>query len=558
MPLSVALCCGALAAQRPFPEVTDLLTVAASRSRGSAHQLVLRAELPGNGASRHHVAGEGQLTKLGWDLREGIWSARPFFTAESLGAQLGAMRVGRGAGIEFESIGARTRLRSAEIEQVEAALAELRRALPAQVRCQFRLERIADGGAVVVLSGEEVFSNGEVVAVGDVERSTVIADIEVELAQSAVSGNPVGVEVRHGSSVLLRARPLPGQDSAVVEAVVRVATPESKGPMPGSGDLGAFDRVACRFDEAGVVFRVQRGGESRHEWTTLEGQRLALACRVDWTAAPARQVGGVWISPLLQAPVLGFRSAHGVERRDPGELVDVGAILSAVLARGSDDSPAATLVGEAKDGSALVLHGEAGQRLAAELDLRIAEALAPVDVAIEVFDAPAGMELPTNGAVPDGARALWHCAGPAVVGLPSCFTTGRDLTYMRDWDVEVAQSARIADPKVDVCEHGWFATVKALPAQASAPRRVEFALDRTDFVTMRQLDLPISGEMVGASDTVRIVLPRQVVTVEQAVTRSIALGGAVELDKTGVAVARRAAAQLLGPGRELVVRLRVQ
>lgn len=554
-PLSIVLCCGALAAQQPLAEVTDLVSTAASRSRGGTDQLVLRAELPGGRGVRHTVAGEGQLAG---DRRKGLWPARPFFSERTLKDQLGAMRGGTGAGCEFVSLGARTVVRSPVIEQVEAALVDLRRALPAQLRCHFRLERVADGGAVVVLGGEETFHNGEVVAVGDVERSTAIADVEVEVAQSAVSGNPVDVELRHGSSVLLRARPLPGQDAAIVEAVVRVASPESKGVMPGSGDLGTFDRVACRFDEAGLVFRVARGGESRHEWTTVEGQRLALVCRVDWTPPPEPKAGGAWISPLLQAPVLGFRSARAAETDEPGECVHVDEIARAVIARGDDDTPAASIVGAAKEGQTLALHGEAGQRLAAELDLRIAEALAPVEVAIEVFDAPVGMDVPRSGAVPDGMRVVWRCAGPAVVGLPSCFTTGREFSYVRDWDVEVAQSARIADPKVDVCEHGWFATVKTLPASAGVPRRVELALDRTDFVSMRQLDLAIAGEMVGSSDSVRVVLQRQLVSVEQAVTRSVGIGGAFALDEAGVAVVRRAAAQLLGPGRELVVRLHVR
>ncbi len=62
-----------------------------------------------------------------------------------------------------------------------------------------------------------------VVAVGDVERSTAIADLEVEIAPSAVSSNPVDVELRHGSSVPLRARPLPGQDAAIAEAGLSAA-----------------------------------------------------------------------------------------------------------------------------------------------------------------------------------------------------------------------------------------------------------------------------------------------------------------------------------------------
>jgi hypothetical protein len=75
---------------------------------------------------------------------------------------------------------------------------------------------------------------------------------------------------------------------------------------------------------------------------------------------------------------------------------------------------------------------------------------------------------------------------------------------------------------------------------------------------MSQSELRIADGTVGVADSARVVLPRQVVQVEQPVTRSVGLAGAFELDDAGVVVVRRAAAQLLGPGRELLVRLRVR
>jgi hypothetical protein len=560
LPLLFTLCCAVLPAQRALPEVTDLLAVAGARSRGGSDQLVRRAALSGDCGVRHVVAAEGQWIE---SLRAEGSPVRPYFSAATLVAQLEAMRSGLGADCDVLPVGARMLLRSPAVEQVDAALIELRRTLPAQLRCRFRLERITDGGAVVVLGGEERFDHGELVAVGDVERRTAIADIDVEIAQAAACGNPVPVELQHGSSVLLRARPLPGRDAAVVEAFVRVARPADAGIMPGSGDLGAFHRVECRFDEAGVVFRAARGNESRHEWTTLDGQRLALVCQLDWTPPAAAKSGGAWLSPLLHAPVLGFRSGRATGRDEPAapapdDLVLVDELASALLASDSRYAAAVAFVGDAKSRTGIALQGDAGQQFAAELDRRIDDALTAADVAIEAFDAPAGVELPASGAPPAGVRALWSSAGPAVVGLPSCFASGREFTYVRDWDVEVAQGARIADPKVDVCEHGWFATVKVLPAAAGGPRRIELVLDRTDFVTMAQLEVPLAANMVGLIDSGHIVLPPQIVKTEQAVTRSITVGGAVELDAAGVAVVRRAAAQLLGPGRELLVRLRVR
>lgn len=222
MRIPFAFGCATLAAPRPSPEVTDLLSVAASGSRSGSDQLVLRAELPSDRGVRHVVPAEGRMID---GLRAKAGAAGPFFTTATITVQIEALRVGVGAACEVAPIGARTLVRSPEAVQVESALVELRRALPARLDCRFRLERVANGEPSVLPGGDEWFGNGESAAVGDVERWSVIADLDFELAQASACGNPIQLELRHGSSALLRARPLPGRDKAVVEAFIRVRGP---------------------------------------------------------------------------------------------------------------------------------------------------------------------------------------------------------------------------------------------------------------------------------------------------------------------------------------------
>ncbi|MFN6148013.1 MAG: hypothetical protein ACK5AL_16770 [Planctomycetota bacterium] len=184
--------------------------------------------------------------------------------------------------------------------------------------------------------------------------------------------------------------------------------------MPTSTDVGTCHRVDGRFGEAGVVFRAERGSEGRHEWTTLDGQKSALACRVDRTPSPVPQAGGAWISSLLNAPVIGFSDMRTIGRDDPkasalDEGVQVAELARALLSNDSQAAAVATLVGGAEDGKSLALQGEAGWQFAAEFDRRIDDALAAADLAFEAFDPPAGV------------RTLRSCADPAVVGLPNCF-----------------------------------------------------------------------------------------------------------------------------------------
>ena len=206
--------------------------------------------------------------------------------------------------------------------------------------------------------------------------------------------------------------------------------------------------------------------------------------------------------------------------------------------------------------SSLVMRGETGkangQRLLRDADAR----LQPVTVTVQAFDLPASADVPAVGQTNTAPR--WQFGGPGIGGLPSCFATGRERSYLEDWDVEVASGARIADPKVGLCEDGWFATVKVLPNTEGTPRRVELAMDIVDFVALRQNEISIGAANIAADSANNVLLPRLLVTVEQAVTQSLQIGTVLDLDDNGVAVLRRSATKLFGAGRDLVVVVHVQ
>lgn len=543
----LSLLAGSLCAQQPSIEVPDLLAPEANFSRSAAPNVVHRTYMKMRQPTLHIVSGEGHL----------LQPARPFFDERSLTTALSLLPTAYQESLEFVQLGERVQLRSPSPEQLQVAIASLRRGLPARITFSVKLERTAGGKTVTLLSGSETFANGETLAIGDVQLESLVTDIEVEIAQASASGNPVSLTVSHGASAQLRVRQLPGSNAVIVEMVSRVAAPFAAPPIPASKVMGSFDRVATRFDEAGLVFRMHRGEQSEHEWTANDGSRLRLSCQVNWPQSADVTPASVLCTPLLHAPVIGFRSIKAGEPDELQEMIPVATFAANQLSRGDDGARAtAHMIGGKSANPVLVMSDKAGRQEVARLFQSVDAMLQSTTIVLEAFDVPLGAEFGAAGAAPAGAKKLMQLSGQGIVGLPSCFASGRERSVLHDWDVEIAQSARIADPKVQMFEDGWFATVKMLPPLANKARRVELALDIDQFVELRKLVVPISAAMVAATKDEKTMLQAEAVPVEQVVMRTLRIGKTVVLDESGGAVLRRAAPSLLGAERELVVRLR--
>lgn len=575
----------ALLAQPPAIEVQDLLLPQALASQPLHDAIVTRAfhdiEYEYGKRPWHGVEGEGHL--LGWKPFDELPRFQGIYTEESLTAVLAALRGAGRSGVRFDRIGEVVVVDTEYPEQIVAALQQVRQVLPPRIRVQVALERISEAGSSTLLSGTATFRNGRVQVIGDVERRRILRDLEVEIAQAAATASPKFGEVRHGSSIALRARPMPFRDEAVLELVVRTATPMPSEPIRAHPALGPLDRVASRIDEAGLAFRLGRGAETRHEWTAVDGSRLRLTCRADWKPTPplrAESETQVVCSSLFGPPVLGFRSASDFSWDEPRWATSVAAIVARTRSVAGEEAaplfePGAG-AGEAggdddgggqSGGGVLLLTGTAGQRYQRALAERLGQALRPVSVVVEILDVPSGVEVAaatSDGALADGVRIVGRLSGPLLVALPVCFASAREQSYVRDWEVEVAQSARIPDPKVEIVEDGWFASLQA----ATGPKGTVAAVDldlRIDMpVELRKLSASLNWAMTAlasVTDDTRpptMWLPQDVLAMEMPVERAMSVDARLDLDAQGQAMLRRSATSLFGPGRELVVRLSVQ
>ncbi len=156
-------------------------------------------------------------------------------------------------------------------------------------------------------------------------------------------------------------------------------------------------------------------------------------------------------------------------------------------------------------------------------------------------------------------------ASSVIVGKSVTFSGQREFRYVRDWDVEVAQSSRMPDPKVVILRHGYHVDARVLVAVDGALRAVALRtrvarLDRVDTVDALLSRVSRAGGVADKSGSTSpaIVLPQDVVNVESPVLRHHSLSAVMRLDAKGSAVLRRAAPRLLGKGRDLVVLIQVK
>ncbi len=565
---------GAAAAQTPI-DVSDLLGSAAARRAPEGEFFVGRVVAnpdrdfdDGRNWPNHGVLGGGHLIRRmpSRSVSQGDYfgeEEEPIgpLSEDSFLEVLNALKEVDDLDLQIHHSGRRVLIDTDYPELVISAVNDIRALMPPPIDVHVMLEREVDGRVEVLVDGRHRFRGDTTTVLGSTARRQLVRDFDVEIAQSAAVANPIIGELVHGASVGIRARPMPFRDEVIVEAIARVGRPLKTEPYSPHPAMGPLDRAAMRVDEAGFAFRVTRGSSTVHEWQDLDGATVRLTCGVDWQARqPAGDNSGrVAITNLFGPPVLAFRSSPYFELEEP-EGISLADFVEASAGR-NDDSVVHFDRGNRTGGGALVLAAggtgpRAGRQLAAEFDAL----LQPVRVELEILDAPYDVLVKADGELPEGVRVLGRASGPALADLPVCFASAREQSYVRDFDVEVAQAARIPDPKVDAVEDGWFATLTALRGTAGKVDAIECDLWIDELVELRKLEVTISPRVVAATDSTPTPSPyleADVITIELPEEKQLRLDTEAALDADGRFVFTRQASALLGSQRRLVVRGRV-
>jgi hypothetical protein len=225
-----------------------------------------------------------------------------------------------------------------------------------------------------------------------------------------------------------------------------------------------------------------------------------------------------------------------------------------------EDPASITMVESGGDSRLMAIGGSNAHAFVATADRELKQALPSIDLAISILDVPTGSSAENQ----ESTRTLATMSGPVVAAFPSSFSGDQELSYLRDWDMEVAQASRIPDPIVDILTTGYGLTAIVRADQAGQPQAVEIFCDVQLFDGMRRreisLDQPMLSTLPGMWPFIPrgepTTLPDTVVKIEQPTTREHRMVLTMPLNEDGTAEMRRTVRSFTGPDRELVVTIR--
>jgi hypothetical protein len=504
-------------------------------------------------------------------------SREPAVPAEALGEILGLLS--DGVPPETDLRGDRLVARPEEAAAVRGSLARIRAQRPAPVDLEYALEVSGEGGAWrTLLSGREPVGPGERRVFGDARDRAVLTDFDVEIASAAQVPDPIVHVQRTGASIELRVLPFPRGDSAILDVAVDVTEPLALPPIqPHHADFAPMDRAAVARDEAHLTFRAERGRASEQVWTGRGGRTVRLRVTPRWTPAPADSGPGALLwSPILSQPLYSRRFV-GYCLKPAGEEADENWPVfgkSDEMHLETPDRVQARFDGKGvrwtePTASGLVAWG--GPEAAAARD----SFAASLDEELRGFR----VEVTAREAVAGGApgRELFRASGDLVADVASVFSRAEAQGYFQDVDVEVAASASIVDPIIDVLVTGDFCNLRAVSGPDGTAAALDLDLQMSRLESMETEEVPVVRGSGSASaplhftddkgqekeGTVSVArsggaADRTSYVLEKPAVREIRFEGLYRLGPDGRVVLRRAAPGFLGEGKEIVVEVTVK
>lgn len=447
-------------------------------------------------------------------------------------------------------LGATMRVPAGLAPTARTLLHDLRANLPAPVRFDLELVR----GDEVLLGRSVELRSGELGWASALVEGATVADYEVEIAQSAFTGNPVASSTRWGSMVVVRPHVATGEATGLAEVLVRVVEEGDEPPFdPGSTSCGAIDRVHQVVHEFAAVVPIRIGAAVRQRWAGPNGQAIELRFVPTWQAAAALPIGGrdVHYQPCWPTGI-GFRSLPS--QKPQGESEDESTTQQD-FAEAIDGNPGGGRPVGPQEQHRFGVEGEAAA-LRAATRTRFARS-APVSVRLEWFDAPAGAVPDAEGRLAD-ARSLGVAEVATVRDAWACVTAHEELTVVLDWDVEVAQSSRIADPKPSRLAAGLFLDLRCsddeIELAGESSTRVSLA-GRVARLSVPSITPPSTASGTSTTVEASVALPGETVRIDAPRVVRLPISAKLPL-RRGEPTVWRARSTAIGKGREFVLLVR--
>lgn len=391
---------------------------------------------------------------------------------------------------------------------------------PQALALDFRI--LVDGSEALV--GREYLKMGQAVAFSDLVRKAGVLDFDVEIASGAGIFDPFMGQQYSGSSLALQVLPLPGQGWSAELAMVHSKRVPSAPIDLHYAQVDGKDRLMQRVAEAGGHVVLLPGTTTTLDLPNLGPGRVSLELIPD-SPAPA--------GPLELMEDLVWLTLPEYARSEPwARAVAQWDQETRVWSNGQGD---------------LLFHGPDAKAVA---DRALAEAGAqvrPMSVDLRVQRIVQGVE---------GERS--DILTTVMEGTPLRFAQGTLQDALIEWDVEVAQVARIADPVFANFFSGWEGSLNGyrLP-DGSYEVAVDLRFSTVDIGEPKRIRLAAAtpGEQ-GYEGNVP-ASPAQNMAVEAPEMCEVRFHGTYRTDTEGHLVLIRSANSVLGEGGRLRIELQL-
>mgnify|MGYP006935312759 CR=1 FL=1 len=375
-----------------------------------------------------------------------------------------------------------------------------------------------------VLAGRESIPLGKAVALSDSRRLSEILDFDVEIASGAGILDPVIGQQYSGTSLALEALPVPGLGWQLEIALVHSTTAPGTLIDDGYAQMDGKMRLIEHIAECGLATVMKSGETASLELANLGPGKVVLEMQMEGAMPPASQ---------QLADDLYFVTAPTLSR--DRDWAKHSAVFEEQVLMWSNAQ------------GYMVFEGENAQAVAASAAQTAAQLAQTIQLQLAVQTIRDGVE---------EAPANMRFAG--LQNMPVVFAQGTVRDALVDWDVEVAQVSRVADPDFI----NLFSGARGeLTSRIRADGKIEVDLDLTFVVVElgepRQIRLAAAAGGETGYDGKVPASPAQVLSIETPEVGEMRFQGTYLADDSGRIVLVRSARSLLGEATRLRLVLQV-
>ncbi|MHC4379774.1 MAG: hypothetical protein ACYSU1_01605 [Planctomycetota bacterium] len=391
---------------------------------------------------------------------------------------------------------------------------------PQALALNFRI--LVDGAEALV--GREYLKMGQAVALSDLVRKAGILDFDVEIASGSGIFDPFMGQQYSGSSLALQVLPLPGKGWSAELAMVHSERIQGEAIEFNYAQVDGKFRLIQQVAEAGGHVLLLPDAATTIDLPNLGPGKLSLELQADSPAPAGPQdlmEELVWLSlPTLARSDVWARAVSTWDQE------------ARVWSNGQGD---------------LLFHGPTAKEVANRA-LALAESQSkPMQVDLRVQRIVQGVE---------GERS--DLRAKVFEDTPLRFAQGTLRDALTEWDVEVAQVARIADPVFANFFSGWKGNLTGRRlAAGSYEVDVDLRFSTVDIGPFKHIRLAAATPGEQGYDGNVPASPAQNMAVETPEVREVRFHGTYRTDMDGRLVLIRSANSVLGEGGRLRIELQL-